>query len=147
MRRAHRRQGWPFSIAAERPAPNATLRNCDRFELLEHCDRRLRDLIERGDRLGIGRVGLLRHDQLGKLRGYIHVGRLHGAAGDCAAATGSSYSDHSRTLGRARLVRIVANADKPLSVGKGSHSYLPKRQRAAAGEFAFDGPIRAHRVA
>ena len=73
MRRIHRKALRSLSGNAERPEPHAVLRNHWGNFLLEHCNRRLRNLVECSNRLGISRLGLLRHDQLRKLGSDIHV--------------------------------------------------------------------------
>lgn len=75
---------------------NASLIIYDHASLLDHLQCRLRNRIKRGDRLGVRRVGLLRHNQLGKLRGNINIGCLNRTAGNCAPSTSSSHSDHCR---------------------------------------------------
>ena len=67
MRNALEKGVPPPREDAERPVLNAMLRKHKQPCRPQHCDGRLRDLVERGTRLGIGRISLLRHDQLGEL--------------------------------------------------------------------------------
>jgi len=80
MRRIKMKPASPLRSNSERRAVNAMLRNFLRKVLLDHCQGCLRERIERGNRLGIRRVRLLRHDQLGKFSRDIHIGLFDIAA-------------------------------------------------------------------
>ena len=127
MRNALEKGVPPLREDAERPVLNAMLRKHKQPCLLQHCDGRLRDLVERGNRLGIGRVSLLRHDQLGELGSDIHVGLLYRATNYGAPPASSGNAHHGRTRGGARLIIVVTNVDKSLIIGEGSHGNLPQR--------------------
>jgi hypothetical protein len=73
MRSALRKDRRRSAEAQERRVLNTMLRKQTQRCLLQHCDGRLGDLIERGNRLGVGLVSLLGYDQLGKLGSDIHV--------------------------------------------------------------------------
>ena len=128
MRNALEKGVPPRRVDAERPVLNATLRKQKLPCLLQHCDGRLGDLVERGNRLGIGRVSLLRHDQLGELGSDIHVGLLYGATNYGAPPASSGDANHGRTGGVARLIIVITNVDKSLSIGEGSHGNLPQSE-------------------
>ena len=73
--RIGRRSGPPAdSSHVEREASNLKLTTAANYPRLgNQLDRRLGDLIEGGESLGIGFVPLLRHDHVGKFSREIHV--------------------------------------------------------------------------
>ena len=138
--RIRRRSGPPAdSTSVEREASNLKLTTAANYPRLgNQLDRRLGDLIEGGESLGIGFVPLLRHDHVGKFSREIHVRLFYGRSLNRAVTARACLPNHCGTGRGRRDIVTAAGLRKPLIVAETRDRNLAQRFGLVVGELAFD---------